>query len=64
MSKQYLGLGDHQLLRYQGIERYLKSRADRLPLLPHLVLREIDAQAKHGKRYKAVARKVREVFQP
>ena len=32
-SKQYLGLGDYQVLRYRGIERYLC-----LVLIAHLLL--------------------------
>jgi SRSO17 transposase len=95
MSKQYLGLGDYQLLRYRGIERYLCLVLIAYLLLTHLALRELDAQAKRGKaelrlpsipqlqellrrklwndvidslasgkRYKAVARKLKEVLQP
>jgi SRSO17 transposase len=95
MSKQYLGLGDYQLLRYRGIERYLCLVLIAYLLLTHLALQELDAQAKRGKselrlpsipqlqehlrtklwndvidslasskRYKAVARKIKEVFQP
>jgi SRSO17 transposase len=94
MSKQYLGLGDYQLLRYRGIERYLCLVLIAYLLLTHLALRELDAQAKRckselrlpsvpqlqellrrklwddvidnlasGKRYKAVARKLKEVLQ-
>lgn len=92
MSKQYLGLGDYQLLRYRGIERYLCLVLIAYLLLTHLALQELDAQAKRGKselrlpsvpqlqellrmkiwndvidslasakRYKAVARKIKEV---
>ena len=50
MSKQYLGLGDYQLLRYRGIERYLCLVLIAYLLLTHLALRELDAQAKRGKR--------------
>lgn len=95
MSKQYLGLGDYQLLRYRGIERYLCLVLIAHLLLTHLALRELDAQAKRGqrdlrlpsvpqlqellrrklwddvidslasaKRYKAVARKIKEVLPP
>ena len=49
MSKQYLGLGDYQLLRYRGIERYLCLVLIAYLLLTHLALRELDAQAKRGK---------------
>lgn len=94
MSKQYLGLGDYQVLRYRGIERYLCLVLIAYLLLTHLALQELDAQAKRakgelrlpsipqlqellrrklwddvidslasGKRYKAVARKLKEVLQ-
>lgn len=39
-SKQYLGLGDYQLLRYRGIERYLC-----LVLIAHLLLTHLGATA-------------------
>lgn len=39
-SKQYLGLGDYQLLRYRGIERYLC-----LVLIAHLLLTHLGAVA-------------------
>ena len=92
MSKQYLGLGDYQLLRYRGIERYLCLVLIAYLLLTHLALQELDAKAKRGKndlrlpsvpqmqellrmklwndvidslasakRYKVVARKIKEV---
>jgi SRSO17 transposase len=41
-SKQYLGLGDYQVLRYRGIERYLC-----LVLIAHLLLTHLGAAA-HG----------------
>lgn len=41
-SKQYLGLGDYQVLRYRGIERYLC-----LVLIAHLLLTHL-AAAGHG----------------
>jgi SRSO17 transposase len=94
MSKQHLGLGDYQLLRYRGIERYLCLVLIAYLLLTHLALRELDAQAKRskaelrlpsipqlqellrrklwddvidrlasGKRYKAVARRIKEALQ-
>jgi hypothetical protein len=37
-SKQYLGLGDYQVLRYRGIERYLC-----LVLIAHLLLTHLAA---------------------
>jgi len=49
MSKQYLGLGDYQLLRYRGIERHLCLVLIAYLLLTHLALHELDAQAKRGK---------------
>jgi len=39
-SKQYLGLGDYQVLRYRGIERYLC-----LVLIAHLLLTHLGAAA-------------------
>jgi SRSO17 transposase len=39
-SKQYLGLGDYQVLRYRGIERYLC-----LVLIAHLLLTHLGATA-------------------
>jgi hypothetical protein len=45
MSKQYLGLGDYQLLRYRGIERYLCLVLIAYLLLTHLAVTEADAQA-------------------
>lgn len=41
-SKQYLGLGDYQVMRYRGIERYLC-----LVLIAHLLLTHLGATA-HG----------------
>ena len=38
-SKQYLGLGDYQVLRYRGIERYLH-----LVLIAHLLLTHLGTQ--------------------
>jgi len=45
MSKQYLGLGDYQLLRYRAVERYLHLVFLAHLLLTHLALREPDVQA-------------------
>jgi SRSO17 transposase len=45
MSKQYLGLGDYQVLRYRAVERYLHLVLIAHLLLTHLALREPDAQA-------------------
>jgi len=45
MSKQYLGLGDYQLLRYRGIERYLHLVMISYLLLTHLAAPEPSAQA-------------------
>jgi hypothetical protein len=45
MSKQELGLGDYQVLRYRGVERYLHLVMIAYLLLTHLVLHEPDAQA-------------------
>ena len=45
MSKQYLGLGDYQLLRYRGIERYLHLVMLSYLLLTHLAARQPSAQA-------------------
>lgn len=50
MSKQYLGLGDYQLLRYRGIERYLCLVLIAHLLLTHLALKGVDAQAKLDKK--------------
>ena len=50
MSKQYLGLGDYQMLRYRGIERYLCLVLIAHLLLTHLALRGLDAQAKLDKK--------------
>lgn len=46
MSKQYLGLGDYQLLRYRGIERYLCLVLIAHLLLTHLGIHAAGAQAK------------------
>lgn len=46
MSKQHLGLGDYQMLRYRAIERYLCLVLIAHLLLTHLALRELGAQAK------------------
>jgi len=43
-SKQYLGLGDYQVLRYRGIERYLH-----LVLIAHLLLTHLGANAQGAK---------------
>lgn len=50
MSKQHLGLGDYQLLRYRGIERYLCLVMIAHLLLTHLALKGLDAQAKLDKK--------------
>lgn len=44
-SKQYLGLGDYQVLRYRGIERYLHLVLIAHLLLPHLGASQPGAQA-------------------
>jgi hypothetical protein len=38
MSKQHLGLGDYQVLRYRGVERYLHLVMIAYLLLTHLAL--------------------------
>jgi hypothetical protein len=45
MSKQYLGLGDYQMLRYRGVVRYLHLVLIAYLLLTHLALPEPDVQA-------------------
>ena len=45
MSKQHLGLGDYQVLRYRAVERYLHLVFIAHLLLTHLALREPDVQA-------------------
>jgi SRSO17 transposase len=45
MSKQYLGLGDYQVLRYRAVERYLHLVLITYLLLTHLALHEPDVQA-------------------
>ena len=52
-SKQYLGLGDYQMLRYRGIERYLH-----LVLIAHLLLTHLGgvAQGAQAARQKQTAR--------
>jgi hypothetical protein len=45
MSKQYLGLGDYQLLRYRAIERYLCLVLIAHLLLTHLAATELGAKA-------------------
>jgi SRSO17 transposase len=45
MSKQYLGLGDYQVLRYRAVERYLHLVLIAYLLLTHLALAAPDAQA-------------------
>ena len=45
MSKQHLGLGDYQVLRYRGVERYLHLVMIAYLLLTHLALDEPDVQA-------------------
>jgi hypothetical protein len=45
MSKQYLGLGDYQVLRYRAVERYLHLVLIAHILLTHLALTESDAKA-------------------
>jgi SRSO17 transposase len=48
-SKQYLGLGDYQVLRYRGIERYLHLVLIAHLLLTHLAATDPDAQAETDK---------------
>ena len=45
MSKQYLGLGDYQVLRYRAVERYLHLVLIAYLLLTHLGVFQPDAQA-------------------
>ena len=45
MSKQYLGLGDYQVLRYRAVERYLHLVLIAYLLLTHLGAPKPDAQA-------------------
>jgi len=45
MSKQHLGLGDYQVLRYRAVERYLHLVFIAHLLLTHLALDEPDVQA-------------------
>jgi hypothetical protein len=45
MSKQYLGLGDYQVLRYRAVERYLHLVLIAYLLLTHLALALPDVQA-------------------
>jgi SRSO17 transposase len=45
MSKQHLGLGDYQILRYTGVERYLHLVMIACLLLTHLALDLPDAKA-------------------
>ena len=45
MSKQYLGLGDYQVLRYRAVERYLHLVLIAYLLLTHLALDAPDVQA-------------------
>ena len=45
MSKQYLGLGDYQVLRYRAVERYLHLVLIAHLLLTHLAVRGPGAQA-------------------
>ena len=46
MSKQHLGLGDYQLLRYRGIVRYLCLVLIASLLLTHLGIQQLGAKAK------------------
>jgi SRSO17 transposase len=48
MSKQYLGLGDYQMLRYRAVERYLHLVLIAHLLLTHLAAHEAGAQADCG----------------
>jgi len=48
MSKQYLGLGDYQLLRYRAVERYLHLVLIAHILLTHLALEMPDVQAQRN----------------
>ena len=50
MSKQHLGLGDYQVLRYRGVERYLHLVMIAYLLLTHLALDAPDVQAAIKKR--------------
>ena len=45
MSKQYLGFGDYQVLRYRAVERYLHLVLIAYLLLTHLDAAMPDAQA-------------------
>ena len=45
MSKQYLGLGDYQVLRYRGVVRYLHLVLIAYLLLTHLALQEPGVKA-------------------
>ncbi len=45
MSKQHLGLGDYQVLRYRGVERYLHLVMIAYLLLTHLAFDQPDVQA-------------------
>jgi hypothetical protein len=45
MSKQHLGLGDYQLLRYRGVERHLHLVLLAPLLLTHLAAEAVDAKA-------------------
>lgn len=50
MSKQHLGLGDYQFLRYRAIENYLRLVLLAYLLLTHQALRASDVQAELKKR--------------
>jgi SRSO17 transposase len=96
MSKQHLGLGDYQLLRYRGVERHLHLVLIAHLLLTHLAAEAVDAQAlsadatkplrlpgisqlkqllrsklfddavaslENGKRYRDVAKKIKQLFE-
>jgi SRSO17 transposase len=45
MSKQYMGLGDYQVLRYRAVERYLHLVLIAYLLLTHLAIASPDVQA-------------------
>ena len=48
MSKQYLGLGDYQMLRYRAVDRYLHLVLIAHLLLTHLTANELGAKALQG----------------
>ena len=52
MSKQYLGLGDYQVLRYRAVERYLHLVLIAHLLLTHLAVTTPDAKAQLKDKHK------------